>query len=171
MRSHLTPNAYYFLLALYSGGGIWYSIDDDEPYLITNGYIVHDETTHDAVLTPKGVALFDTTTWVDTKFEELWNLFPQKTPRGRVLRALSLGAKNASTAKAVFKREVKTEQAASNVIRSLKLELVDRRNTGSLEYMNNFLAWLRGNMWDMYASDVSSDVDIDTSESSSFDVL
>ena len=111
--------------------------------------------------------------WIDTKFEEFWNIFPQKTPKGRVLRALRTTAKTAATAQALFKREIKSEEEADLAIRGLKLELINRRQTNGLEYINNVQTYIRNKNWELYDG-VESDIDtndIDIEEGSSFNML
>lgn len=104
--------------------------------------------------------------WIDAKFEEFWDIFPQKTPNGRVLRAVRTTAKTASTAHALFKREIKSVTEADLAIRGLKLELLSRQQNNGLEYINNIQTYIRGNLWEMY--DDGLDTDIDLTQTSNF---
>jgi len=110
--------------------------------------------------------------WQETKFKEFWNIFPQKTRSGRVLRPVSTTAKRAATAFALFKREIKTEDEADQAINGLKREIIARRSNNGLEYINNLETYLRNKNFELYYSeDEIDDDDIDLEEGSSFNIL
>jgi hypothetical protein len=112
--------------------------------------------------------------WILLKFEEFWKTFPQKTPRGRALRALSLSAKKAKAALALFKKEIASPEEADLAIRGLKLELLNRARTNELEYINNIQTYIRNKNWELY-QDPDEKIDdlpnIDMEEGSNFSIL
>jgi hypothetical protein len=113
--------------------------------------------------------------WPYESFKAFWEVFPHKTPGGRVLRALSLTAKTADLAFALFKRGIRSPEEADLAIRGLKLELINRRTNNGLEYINNIQTYIRNKNWELYQDSTESidenSLDIDMEEGSSFDII
>lgn len=113
------------------------------------------------------------TGWEEAKFKEFWDIFPQKTRSGRVLRPVSTTAKRAATAFTIFKREIKSDNEADLAIQGLKREIIARRGNNGLEYINNLETYLRNKNFELYYDEENEidDTPIDLEEGSSFNIL
>lgn len=92
----------------------------------------------------------------DKAWIEFFMEFPMKVPdtKGagyRPLRAVSLDAKsNANIKKKYLGIIVGKPELHNHIINVLKLEVADRRRSGSLPYMNAIEAWLNQRVWEKY---------------------
>jgi len=121
---------------------------EEREELRDKGYIYDGEQKR---LREKGRLLFhtdNTRAW----FEEFYNAFPNKTPSGRRLRTDKLNSTNARTAWGIFKQKIYTESDFRSLMNGLKNEIREREASGSMEFINNILAWLRQGGWEMYES-------------------
>lgn len=113
------------------------------------------------------LGLIDPKDKIDEIFEEFLKVFPEKTPSGRILRPKNATAKQNKLARAIFKKELKKSTSANIALVGLKQEIQARQQQGSLEYMQNLLAYIRGNNWDNYYDPDAETPDIDLDQASS----
>lgn len=126
-------------------------VDDDlfKP-LLEDGYVRDGFAQY--YLTRKGVDFFDSG---DENFKEFFELFPQRVPNGqggeRTLRAVSINSKNANDAFRKWRSTtLNNEDKEKHIIACLAAEIVHRKRSNSLTYMNNILTWLHQKKWEMY---------------------
>lgn len=87
----------------------------------------------------------------NTFFQEFWEMFPIKTPKGRRL-------KQASKHKIEKKYNSLVKKDASlhkHILKCLNYELEERQRTGNLEYLHNIETWLNKEGWKAYEDDDS----------------
>lgn len=105
-------------------------------------------------LTDKGRNLFETTSsFIDTAFKELYELYPRHVPDGRggyrVLRAKALDSEDAKVCKKKYESAIKNDKKLHDkVIKGLRIELYMRKN--SMTYMNNLQTWINQRAWEKY---------------------
>ncbi len=81
----------------------------------------------------------------DQWFEELWNVFPRRTPKGRVLK--QIGHQKAK--KKYFSR-IKSESDHRKILAALDRELKHRAATGNIDYMQSLETWLNNESWNAF---------------------
>lgn len=144
---NLTLNQYVSLSILYhiQVYGIEYHyihIPQDLEYLKEQEFI-----TNTLLLTDKGKRLFE----AEDKFVIFYNTFPQKTPRGRILRTVNSDTSSAKRTKSIWNRVTrKKDDLQDQAIQGLINEIKHRTVNNSLEYMNNIDTWLRQTTWEKY---------------------
>ena len=87
---------------------------------------------------------------IEKKFVEFINIFPVKTPSGRPLRPKKITAKQNIMAKKLFLKDIRSLEDAQIAIDGLKIELEERRQQNSMEYIQNLLTYIRNNNWDEF---------------------
>ncbi len=86
----------------------------------------------------------------EQKFLEVFNNYPIKTPNGRALRPKGTDTKEYKELLGKYIRKVLKKNKHDYVVQCLDNELLSRKRTNSLEFMNAMTAWLNGEMWDRY---------------------
>ena len=132
----------------------WFSISSAEIIDLNDRNFIFNGS--EIKLRDKGRLLFEEDN-IKGLFEEFYNLFPTITPSGRRLRTSSADTKLANDAFVAYKRKIRKKEDHLNLINGLKIELKERDDNNSLEYINNILTWIRNATWELYESDQEGD--------------
>lgn len=88
-------------------------------------------------------------------FDELFNLYPYKTPNGRLLRTRNKEISGKLTKEYKFLKDkyllrVSDKETHQKVIEATKVMLNDRKNTNSLDYLQQLEVYLNRQGWERY---------------------
>jgi len=119
--------------------------------LVDKGYL-KKELFDKYVLTSKANELFDVG---DTKFEEFYEMYPQKVPDGiggfRPVSTNDPNSKSAGKTRDLFRKITEGNATlADEIISGLKIELDHRNASGSMQYLPNIDSWLNGHNWEKW---------------------
>ena len=102
---------------------------------------------------------------IEDKFREFHSVFPEKTPSGRPLRAKSYEAKRSVMARNLFLKDVTSLKDAEVALKGLKMEIEQRRQKNSMEYMHNLITYVRNHDWDIYYNEEEETPDVSEEQS------
>lgn len=109
-------------------------------------YIKFNYNTYTGVLREEGKRLFRVS---KDLFIEFYNLFPQKTPKGRQLRTLALNTNIGRDAANKFKAAFKNSPIdAVRALEALRKEVDYRTATDQLEFMTGIVKWIEEGHYD-----------------------
>lgn len=142
-----SPNQAMMILTLLDNKQYRYYISEAElKYLLDKELII----SVDGIFSLRGKAIELLQPKSDvSRFDELLNLFPRKTPRGRILRPASSSSKQGIIIKKKFIKALKID-SFDNIINGLENEISYRTSNNSLEYMHNFETWINRAEWQDY---------------------
>lgn len=154
---NLSPNQYFFLMAIH---------EKTIPFKITSDEIEDLRKRHYFVEDDSGLYLSGTAIKIFTKedstvelFEEIWNLYPSRTPNGRVLRSKD---KNSQMASRIFTK-LRKELTKYNNYKLIKNGLINyiknKEKTNGLNFMQSLEVWVNQKTWESYQEEESNNDD------------
>lgn len=156
-KYELSPNQYFFLIAI---------LHNEMPYRIHPSEIedlrtrlfllVDDEGFH---CTSKTDVMFGTKNELEKVFAQIWNLYPKKTPNGRLLRPLSANSQIAIKAFQKLNKQLGNVKDYSQILKGLKNEINNRTKNRSLNYMQHINTWINQKTWESYIDEDESEGD------------
>lgn len=162
-RLKLSISEYLKLLSivlLEQGKNINYDGDEgDLTQLDDLGYI-HWDQIEGVKLLDKGRAIFPKDEKDDINFDELFELYPKKTPDGRVLRTDKERAGSITSGYKMCKRKyllrVKNVDLHNEIVKATRAGLKHESAGGRLNYLNGLQPYINGQLWEKYF-DLSED--------------
>ena len=154
----LSPNQAFFLISLYNKDDKYINniTKDERKNLYDRDLIFNTEVPS---LRREGLAIFEDENMKEL-FNELWDVFPTKTPNGRVLKSVAKNTKQYEVAWGKYKRICKKKEDHKAIMHGLKAELADKARRGSLEYFQGIERYLNARNWEMYQdSEISESTD------------
>ena len=154
-KNELTPNQAFFLWSLYNNNNKYINtITKSEKERLYERNLVFGTT--EPSLRAEGLALFEDSN-MKSLFDEFWELYPNKTPNGRVLKTAAFKTKSYNDAWIAYNRYVKKKTNHDMLMNGLRAELKDKSNRNSMDYMQGVLPWLRARTWEQYADSETVD--------------
>ena len=95
-KYRISPNQYFFLSAIFNKTRQYRIHDDEVKELLQRSFFVSDST--GVYLTQKSEEIFNTREELQKLFKTIWDLYPKKSPNGRLLRPLSVDSQIGTTA-------------------------------------------------------------------------
>ena len=150
----LSPNQYFFLIAM---------LHHESPYRIhpteiedlrTRLFLAVDDTGF--YCTSKAQVIFGTQNELEQVFAQIWNLYPKKTPNGRLLRPLSANSQIAKKAFQKLNKQLGNVKDYSQILKGLKNEINSRTKNRSLNYMQHINTWINQKTWESYVDEDES---------------
>jgi len=119
----------------------------------------------DVILRAKSCGLFEVDS--ESKFLDLWNRYPVKVPDGnggyRVLRPKSIDTSDGKKCLDIWKKEIKNKPELPDImIKSLNKQLELTRS--KLQFMQQFLVWMRNKTWEKYMDLITDEPKQETTE-------
>jgi len=153
----LSPNQYFFLIALL-GKEMPFKIHPDEINDLINRSFISMDTSSYYIL-PKVDLIFTSKNELEEVFTELWNLYPHKTPNGRLLRPSSANSQIAKKAFQKLNKQVGNSAEYVQLIKGLKNEINYRTKSRTLNYMQHINTWINQKTWESYVDEDESEED------------
>jgi len=99
----------------------------------------------------------------EVNFDELFDLYPYKTPTGRILRTKNkeqLGklTRDYKLLSEKYLRKIKNVELHNTIIRATELMLKDYKRRGSLEYLKKLETYINQNGWEPYVDQIVDNV-------------
>ena len=151
----LSPNQYYFLMAMFDKTAPFKIHKDEINELKARNFMVEDDS--GMYLSDVSERIFNTTQELEKLFNEVWDLYPERTPNGRRLRPLSSDSQIGKKAYHKLKSNLKNYNNFKKIITGLKSEINIKTRTGSLNYMKHINTWINQKSWEEYMSEDESE--------------
>lgn len=160
IKNDLSPNQYFYLVALYTKIRPNYKIHPDEVReLFERSFLVKGELGGKSLSRmAKGIFATNDNELVDL-FENIWNLYPRKTPNGRSLRPANFRTQIGRVAFKKMKKQLVDYNNYENIVKALKTEIARRSKTRGLNYMQHISTWINQRTWESYVDEEESDED------------
>lgn len=147
----LSPNQYFFLSSIFYRTRPMKIHDDEVKELLQRSFFVRDAT--GIYLTDKSKTIFNGGKDLKELFTIIWDLYPKKTPNGRLLRPLSMDSQIGSKAFNKIKKHLSVHKTYKEILNGLKNELNIRDKNRSLNYMHHINTWINRQEWESYADE------------------
>lgn len=154
-KYNLSPNQYYFLFAIFNRIPPFRIQLDEIEDLRKRNFINKDDS--GTFLTSTSELIFGADRDLKKLFNEVWDLYPMKTPNGRLLRPLSLDSQIGKKAFLKLKNNLKDINNHKKIIKALKNEINTRARTGGLNYMKHINTWINQKAWEEYITENGSE--------------
>jgi len=153
----LSPNQYYYLVSVHENTDPYKIHPDEIKELSEKGFLdVDDSGTN---LTYKSKEIFGNKSDVKKLFEEIWNMYPARTPSGRALRPKSSESKIGIDIFKKISKHLANHNTYLDIKKGLRKELAYRLQTKKLEYMNNMKTWVNNRSWELYKDEDVQDAE------------
>lgn len=88
-------------------------------------------------------------------FDELFELYPSKTPNGRILRAKNKEisgrmTKEYKSLKDKYLLRVRDEEMHKKILEATKVMIAEKQKTGSINFLQQLEVYINGNVWERY---------------------
>jgi len=153
----LSPNQYFFLSAIFNRTRPYKIHDDERAELRKLSFVVSDDT--GIYLTAKSEEIFNTKEELQQLFKIIWDLYPKKTPNGRLLRPLSMDSQIGAKAFLKLKRHIGNYSTYKEIVNGLKSELNIRNRNRTLNYMQHINTWINQQGWESYVDENETEQD------------
>ncbi len=156
IRLDLTINEYLTLLKIYLKSkeiSINYIGKKSELEVLDSKNYIRYKDDGDVVILAKTKQLF-TQYDISIDFDELFEIYPPKTPNGRSLRTEKERAGHLTSGyklnKSRYLKKVKSIEEHKEIVETTKLMLKHQESRGALNYLNALEAYITGNLWEKY---------------------
>jgi len=156
-KYRISPNQYFFLSAIFNKTRQYRIHDDEVKELLQRSFFVSDST--GVYLTQKSEEIFNTREELQKLFKTIWDLYPKKSPNGRLLRPLSVDSQIGTTAFRKLKKHLINYKTYNEIINGLKSEINIRTRNRTLNYMQHINTWINKQEWESYVDENETEED------------
>jgi superfamily II RNA helicase len=156
-KYNISPNQYFFLSAIYSRTNVYRIHQEEVEELIERSFILQDDS--GIYLTQKSEQIFSTKEEAQKLFNNIWGIYPKKTPNGRLLRPLSVDSQIGRAAFRKLKKHLTNFKTYKEILNALKSEINIRNRNRSLNYMQHINTWINQQGWETYIDENDTEED------------